>query len=83
MTDGIRDCLPPDRNPRKPAVQLPKGSIDTHVHVFEPRYPLRSRRGADNPPTSTLATSSTCMHLASTGVVSAAFHVTASTVQPS
>jgi 2-pyrone-4,6-dicarboxylate lactonase len=54
MTDGIRDCLPPDRNPRKPAVKLPKGSIDTHVHVFEPRYPLAPGRGY-NPPTSTLA----------------------------
>jgi 2-pyrone-4,6-dicarboxylate lactonase len=54
MTSGIRDCLPPDRNPRKPAVQLPKGSIDTHVHVFEPRYPLAPGRGY-NPPTSTLA----------------------------
>src|ERR687898_98093 len=35
MNSAIRDCLPPDRNPRKPKVVLPKGSIDCHVHVFE------------------------------------------------
>jgi 2-pyrone-4,6-dicarboxylate lactonase len=51
---GIRDCLPPDRNPRKPNVRLPKGAIDTHVHVFEPGYPLSPGRGY-NPPDSTLA----------------------------
>jgi predicted TIM-barrel fold metal-dependent hydrolase len=54
MADGIRDCIPPDRNPRKPGVSLPKGSIDTHVHVFEKRYPLSPARGY-NPPESTLA----------------------------
>src|SRR5713101_7773037 len=54
MTSGIRDCLPPVRNPRKPHVLLPKGSIDTHVHVFEPGYPLSPGRGY-NPPISTLA----------------------------
>jgi 2-pyrone-4,6-dicarboxylate lactonase len=51
---GIRNCLPPDRNPRRPRVMLPKGSIDTHVHVFEPGYPLSPGRGY-NPPYSTLA----------------------------
>jgi 2-pyrone-4,6-dicarboxylate lactonase len=50
----IRDCLPPDRNPRKPSVALPKGSIDTHVHVFAPGYRLSPGRGY-NPPDSTLA----------------------------
>jgi 2-pyrone-4,6-dicarboxylate lactonase len=50
----IRDCLPPDRNPRKPGVVLPGGSIDTHVHVFEPGYALSPGRGY-NPPYSTLA----------------------------
>jgi 2-pyrone-4,6-dicarboxylate lactonase len=54
MTAAIRDCLPPDRNPRKPAIVLPKGAIDTHVHVFEHRYPLSPARGY-NPPDSTLA----------------------------
>src|SRR5262245_26279230 len=54
MTSDIRDCLPFDRNPRKPQVVLPRGSIDTHVHVFEPGYPLSPGRGY-NPPDSTLA----------------------------
>src|SRR3989442_6345729 len=38
MTSDIRDCLPPVRPPRRPSVTLPAGSIDTHVHVFEPGY---------------------------------------------
>ena len=50
----IRDCLPPDRNPRRPAVVVPGGAIDTHVHVFEPGYPLSPGRGY-NPPDSTLS----------------------------
>jgi 2-pyrone-4,6-dicarboxylate lactonase len=54
MSNEIRDCLPPDRNPRQPAVVLPKGSIDTHVHVFEPGYALSPDRGY-TPPHSTLA----------------------------
>src|SRR5438046_6052026 len=55
MTDGIKDCLPPDRNPRKPKVTLPKASIDTHVHVFErARYAMSPSRGY-TPPYSTLA----------------------------
>jgi 2-pyrone-4,6-dicarboxylate lactonase len=54
MTSSIRDCLPPVRDPRKPNTVLPKGSIDTHVHVFERRYPLSPGRGY-NPPDSTLA----------------------------
>jgi 2-pyrone-4,6-dicarboxylate lactonase len=55
MTDGIKDCLPPDRNPRKPKVTLPKGSIDTHVHVFERAgYAMSPSRGY-TPPDSTLA----------------------------
>ena len=53
MANEIRDCLPPDRNPRKPKVKLPKGSIDTHVHVFEQGYALSPGRGY-NPPDSTL-----------------------------
>ena len=54
MTGDIRDCLPPVRTPRKPNIVLPRGSIDTHVHVFEPGYPLSPSRGY-NPPDSTLA----------------------------
>jgi predicted TIM-barrel fold metal-dependent hydrolase len=49
----IRDCIAPDRNPRRPRTRLPKGSIDTHVHVFEPGYPLSPARGY-TPPYSTL-----------------------------
>jgi predicted TIM-barrel fold metal-dependent hydrolase len=54
MASDIQDCLPPDRHPRKPRVILPRGSVDTHVHVFEPGYPLSPGRGY-NPPDSTLA----------------------------
>ena len=53
MASEIKDCLPPARDPRKPNTVLPKGSIDTHVHVFEPDYPLSPDRGY-NPPPSTL-----------------------------
>ena len=49
----IKDCIAPDRNPRKPNITLPKGSIDTHVHIFEGHYPLFEGRGY-NPPDSTL-----------------------------
>ena len=49
----IRDCIAPDRNPRKPDITLPKGSIDTHVHIFESQFPLFEGRGY-NPPDSTL-----------------------------
>ena len=55
MVSEIKNCLPPDRNPRKPKILLPKGSIDTHVHVFErSRYKMSPNRGY-NPPDSTLA----------------------------
>jgi predicted TIM-barrel fold metal-dependent hydrolase len=54
MINAIRDCLPPDRNPRKPGLVLPAGAIDTHVHVFAPGYRLSPGRGY-NPPDSTLA----------------------------
>jgi len=54
MTDDVRDCLPPVRTTRKPNIVLPRGSIDTHVHVFEPGYPLLPGRGY-NPPDSTRA----------------------------
>jgi predicted TIM-barrel fold metal-dependent hydrolase len=54
MSGDIKDCLPPVRTPRRPNIVLPKGSIDTHVHVFEPGYTLSPTRGY-NPPDSTLA----------------------------
>src|SRR5262249_39901018 len=54
MNVDIRDCLPPVRDTRKPSIVLPRGSIDTHVHVFEQRYKLSPGRGY-NPPDSTLA----------------------------
>ncbi len=50
---SIRDCIPPDRDPHPPSFAPPSGSIDTHVHVFEPGYPLSTDRGY-NPPHSTL-----------------------------
>jgi 2-pyrone-4,6-dicarboxylate lactonase len=50
----IRECIPPDRNPRRPRLRLPRGSVDTHVHVFERRYPMSPARGY-TPPESTLA----------------------------
>ena len=50
----IRDCIAPDRNPRRPRTKLPKGAVDTHVHVFEAKYPMSPARGY-NPPPSTLA----------------------------
>lgn len=46
-------CISPDRDPRRPRTRLPKGSIDTHVHVFAPGYPLSPARGY-TPPDSTL-----------------------------
>jgi predicted TIM-barrel fold metal-dependent hydrolase len=52
MSD-IRDCIAPDRNPRRPKTKLPAGTVDTHVHVFEPGYALSPGRGY-NPPHSTL-----------------------------
>ncbi len=53
MTNEIRDCIAPDRNPRKPNIILPKGAIDTHVHVFYDSYTLSPDRGY-TPPESTL-----------------------------
>jgi 2-pyrone-4,6-dicarboxylate lactonase len=49
----IRQCLPPNRTPRPPQTSLPRGAIDTHVHVFDGRYPMAPTRGYD-PPESTL-----------------------------
>ncbi len=49
----IRDCIAPDRHPQKPIIKLPKGAVDTHVHIFEKEFPLFEGRGY-NPPESTL-----------------------------
>ena len=49
----IKDCIAPDRNPQKPNITLLKGSIDTHVHIFESHFRLFEGRGY-NPPDSTL-----------------------------
>ena len=49
MSSEIKNCIPPDRHPRAPAIRLPVGSIDTHVHVFEDRYPLSLWRGYNLP----------------------------------
>ena len=54
MNENIKECLPPDRHPRKPDIILPEGSVDTHVHVFENRYVLSPDRGY-TPPESNLA----------------------------
>ena len=54
MDDIIKDCIAPDRHPRKPDIVLPKGSVDTHVHIFDKKYKLSPGRGY-NPPDSTLA----------------------------
>ncbi|SVC43444.1 uncharacterized protein METZ01_LOCUS296298 [marine metagenome] len=54
MNNDIKNCLPPDRHPRKPNITLPPGSIDTHVHVFDSKYKLSPARGY-TPPDSTLA----------------------------
>jgi len=53
MDTEIRDCIAPDRNPKPPRWSMAPGAIDTHVHVFEDRYPLSDGRGY-NPPESTL-----------------------------
>ena len=53
MTGAIRTCLPPDRQPRPPAFAVPSSAVDTHVHVFDNRYPLDADRGY-NPPESTV-----------------------------
>jgi 2-pyrone-4,6-dicarboxylate lactonase len=39
-------CPPPDPNPRKPRVQMPRNACDTHAHICGPieRYPYADRR---------------------------------------
>lgn len=44
-------CAPADRAPRRPAVPLPAGTIDTHFHVFGPErdYPFAEGRSYSAP----------------------------------
>ena len=49
MTTSLPECLAPTRAPRRPDTKLPAGSVDTHVHVFDSRYPLSPQRGYDPP----------------------------------
>lgn len=51
--NDIPTCSPPDRNTRQAAFSAPPGSVDTHTHVFDSRYPLSPNRGY-TPPDSTL-----------------------------
>jgi 2-pyrone-4,6-dicarboxylate lactonase len=53
MPPEIPVCLSPDRNPRKPDILLPEGSVDTHIHIFEPAYDFTLDRGY-TPPEATL-----------------------------
>ncbi len=49
LNRSLPECLAPNRAPRLPDTRLPAGSIDTHVHVFDSRYPLSPQRGYDPP----------------------------------
>ncbi len=49
LTTSLPQCLAPTRAPRRPDTRLPAGSVDTHVHVFDSRYRLSTRRGYDPP----------------------------------
>lgn len=59
MSDAPRllaACPPADPNPRRPALALPPGACDCHVHVFDgARHPYSKARGY-TPPDATLAT---------------------------
>ena len=50
---GIPECLPPVRDTRRASLEVPKGSVDSHTHVFVDGYPLIPERGY-TPPESNL-----------------------------
>jgi predicted TIM-barrel fold metal-dependent hydrolase len=54
-TEAAPPCLGPDANPRPLKITLPKGSWDTHFHVFGPtsRFPYAAKRKY-TPPSSPL-----------------------------
>ena len=47
----MRVCMPPDPNPRKPRVELPRNSCDTHFHIFGPpnEFPFAETRQYEPP----------------------------------
>ena len=51
MVEQIRDCLSPDRNPRKPKLLLPSGTVDTQVTIANSRHCQQDLRahGVDAP----------------------------------
>lgn len=53
MRNDLPVCQPPDRNPRRARLAVPPGSVDTHTHVFDSRYPYAPDRGY-TPPEATL-----------------------------
>ncbi len=47
----FKSCLPPDPNPRSPALALPSGACDAHCHVFGPadKFPYAADRSYTPP----------------------------------
>jgi predicted TIM-barrel fold metal-dependent hydrolase len=47
----FKSCLPPDPNPRRPALALPPGACDAHCHVFGPadKFPYAADRSYTPP----------------------------------
>jgi predicted TIM-barrel fold metal-dependent hydrolase len=45
-TADIPECAPPDRNPRRPKVTLPRGACDCHAHICGPKavHPYYEKR---------------------------------------
>ena len=42
---GMRSCMPPDPNTKRPRFKAPQGSCDSHCHVFGPHevFPYHSK----------------------------------------